>query len=68
MITSHKHIKITDIDAAYQSNSCNRYIPPRVMNNVDTSIMRQQEMNAASVLCGRKRGYSSRTAEIIASI
>lgn len=28
MIISHKHIKMTDIEAAYQSNSCKRYIPP----------------------------------------
>lgn len=38
------------------------------MNNVDTHIISTQDMKAASVLCGRKRGYSSRLAEMIASI
>lgn len=89
MITSHKHIRITDIDAAYQSNNCSKYMPPwnyillvcatfiecslprkhtLVMNNVDTDIMSKQDTKVASVLCDRKRGYSSKTAEMIASI
>lgn len=91
MKTSTKQMRMTEIDAAYQSNNCSQYIPPcktsskiilrmewadrqtfnkdlaRVMNMVEAAHIRKQVRRVTQLFDFRKCGYSSISAEMIAS-